>query len=153
MAEEVKLEVSLNSQDYLGDFAFTFYDGIDLYRVAPMAGPNEGKTRVKLFGTGFQNSVSKEDVFVKWGIVETQKILKDQVLEYIWNENDFIQNTMVPGSEVLTAYKKETYSVKKVDHDLHEKDKLKTFVSQSPRLPNWTKTHGGPMYMAVGEHL
>jgi hypothetical protein len=67
--EEVKMEVSINGQEYLGDFPFTFYEGIDLYRIAPMAGPNEGKTRVKLFGTGFSNPLSKEDVFVKWGIV------------------------------------------------------------------------------------
>jgi hypothetical protein len=60
---------------------------------------------------------------------------------------------MAPGDEVLMAYKKEAYNVKKVDHDLNERQKLKTYVTQAPRLPNWTQTHGGPMYMAVGEHF
>jgi hypothetical protein len=36
-----------------------------------MAGPNEGNTRVKLFGSGFNSQ--KEDVHVKWGVVETEK--------------------------------------------------------------------------------
>jgi hypothetical protein len=67
--EQVKLDVTVNGYDYSGDFTFTFYDNLDLYRAVPMAGPNEGKTRVKLFGSGF--SSSKEDVHVKWGVVET----------------------------------------------------------------------------------
>ena len=65
-----------------------------------MAGPNEGHTRVKLFGTGFNGGQNREDVHVKWGVVSTAKVEKDQVL----------------GSEVLMAYKKETYNVQKVDH-------------------------------------
>lgn len=84
IAEEVQLDISLNGADYLGAFAFTFYDGIDLYRIAPMAGPNEGHTRVKLFGTGFNGGQNREDVHVKWGVVSTAKVEKDQVLDYIW---------------------------------------------------------------------
>ena len=49
-----------------------------------MAGPNEGHTRVLLFGSGFASS--KEDVFVKWGILYTEQLQKDQVMNYIWNE-------------------------------------------------------------------
>jgi hypothetical protein len=41
-------------------------------------------------------------------------------MEYIWNENDFIYNSMVAGSEVLSAYKKETYNVEKKDFELTE---------------------------------
>ena len=36
-----------------------------------MAGPNEGNTKVKVFGSGFNSQ--KEDVFVRWGIIETEK--------------------------------------------------------------------------------
>lgn len=135
-AEEVKLDVSINAQDYIGDFTFTFYEGVDLYRVAPMAGPNEGRTRVKLFGSGFNSA--NADVHVRWGVVETERLLKEQVLEYLWNENDYLQNTMVPGSEVLMAYKKEAYNVQKVDAELTDRQRLKTVVTQAPRLPNWT---------------
>lgn len=40
-----------------------------------MAGPNEGNTRVKLFGSGFNSG--KEDVYVRWGVVETEKQIKE----------------------------------------------------------------------------
>ncbi len=112
VSEEAILDLSLNGADYLGGFAFTFYDKIDLYRVVPMAGPTEGHTRVKLFGTGFNAGWNREDIHVKWGVLETQTIEKEQVVDYIWqNENEFVQNTMVAGSEILAAYKKETYNV------------------------------------------
>ena len=65
VAEEARLDVSLNGQEYIGDFTFTFYEAIDLYRIIPMSGPNSGNTRVKLIGSGF----SREDVYAKWGII------------------------------------------------------------------------------------
>jgi hypothetical protein len=74
-------------------------------------------------------------------------------MEYIWNEQDFIQNSMVFGSEILTAYKKEAFNVDKKDYELTEGQKLKTYIAKSPKLPNWNRTHGGPIYMSVGEHL
>jgi hypothetical protein len=60
---------------------------------------------------------------------------------------------MVEGSEILRAYKKEAYNVEKKDYELTDGDKLKTYEGHAPKLPNWTKTHGGPIYLAVGEHL
>ena len=87
-SEQTKLEISVNGQDFSGDFTFTFYDVLDLYRIVPMSGPNEGNTRVKLYGSGF--SGTKDDVMVKWGILETEKMIKEQVMDYIWNEQDFI---------------------------------------------------------------
>lgn len=61
---------------------------LDLYRIVPLAGPNEGKTKVKILGSGFANG--KDDILTKWGTLETERIVKDQVLDYIWNEADFI---------------------------------------------------------------
>jgi hypothetical protein len=40
-----------------------------------MAGPNEGGTKVKLYGSGF--SATKDDVFTKWGIINSGKQAKD----------------------------------------------------------------------------
>ena len=57
-----------------------------------MAGPVEGSTKVKLFGSGFNSG--KEDVFVKWGVIETEKQLKENVIDYIWSESDFVYNTL-----------------------------------------------------------
>lgn len=41
-------------------------------------------------------------------------------MDYIWNENDFIYNTMVFGSEILLAYKKEAFHIEKKDYELTE---------------------------------
>lgn len=151
VADTAKLDVSVNGQDFSGDFTYTFFDVLDLYRIVPLAGPNEGKTRVKLYGSGL--AATKDDVFVRWGVLDTEKILKEQVLDYIWNENDFITHAMVEGSEILPAYKKEAFSIEKKDYELAEGDKLKTYVSHAPRPNNWNATHGGPIYLSVGEHL
>lgn len=70
--EPAKLDYSINGQDYSGDFMFYFYDILDLYRIVPMAGPNIGSTRVKLYGSGF--TCGKEDVKVRWGVLDTEKI-------------------------------------------------------------------------------
>lgn len=60
---------------------------------------------------------------------------------------------MVDGSEVLRAYKKEAFHVAKKDYELKDGEKLKTYVATSPKLSNWNETHGGPVYLSVGEHL
>lgn len=49
-------------------------------RIAPMAGPIEGATKVKLYGTGFNSSVPVDQpVFVKFGILKSDQLLKSQV--------------------------------------------------------------------------
>jgi len=60
---------------------------------------------------------------------------------------------MVFGSEILQAYKKEAFNVEKKDFELTEGQRLKTYVAHAPKLANWNRTHGGPIYMSVGEHL
>ena len=54
----------------------------------------------------------------------------------MWSENNFIHKTLEEGTEVLSAYIKETFNVKKVDADLHEGQKLKVYTARAPRLPN-----------------
>ena len=83
-SEPAIMDISVNGQEYSGNFPFTFYDQLDLYRIAPMAGPNEGGTRVKMFGSGFTSA--KDEVFFRWGIIETERTQKDTVIDYIWNE-------------------------------------------------------------------
>ena len=73
--ESVKFDISVNGQDYSGDYTYQFFDNLDLYRIYPMAGPNEGSTRVLLFGSGF--SAARENVFVKWGTLYTEIMIKE----------------------------------------------------------------------------
>lgn len=60
---------------------------------------------------------------------------------------------MVQGSEILLAFKKETYNSMIKNFDLVDGQKLKTSTGHAPKLPNNNCTHGGPIYVAVGEHL
>jgi len=53
-----------------------------------MAGPNEGFTHTLLFGSGF--ATTREDVHVKWGVLYTEEMVKEQVMNYIWNETYLI---------------------------------------------------------------
>ena len=85
--EQVKMDISLNGYDYSGDFTFTFYEVLDLFRIAPMAGPNEGKTNVRLYGTGFTST--KDDTYDKWGILNTTKINKEAVSDYYYYDSEF----------------------------------------------------------------
>jgi len=98
-AEQAKLDISCNGVDFLGDFAFTFSEVLDVYRIVPLAGPNEGLTKVKMYGSGFTGT--KDEIYFKWGVIDTEKEVKEQVLEYIWNEQDFAAHAMVEGSEIL----------------------------------------------------
>lgn len=75
------------------------------------------------------------------------------MIDYIWSETDFVYNSMPAGNEILLAYKKEAYNIEKKDYELTEGQRLKTYVAHAPKLSNWNATHGGPIYMAVGEHL
>lgn len=52
----MKLDISINGQEYFGDLPFTIYDALDLFRIVPLAGPNEGKTRVKMIGSGYTST-------------------------------------------------------------------------------------------------
>lgn len=65
-AEAANLEISVNNQDYKVNFQFTFTEPLDLLRIAPMAGPVEGKTQVKLYGQGF--NMQKAPVHIRWGV-------------------------------------------------------------------------------------
>ena len=66
-------------------------------------------------------SSAKDEVYFRWRIHETERTQKDQVLYYIWNEQNFLLNTMLPGSEVLLAFKKETYNFMIKNHHVTEK--------------------------------
>jgi hypothetical protein len=60
---------------------------------------------------------------------------------------------MVSGSEVLMAYRKEAFYIEKRDYEINDTTKLNTWVATSPKLPNWNATHGGPVYLSVGENI
>ena len=126
-AEPVKLDVSVNGQDFSGNLKYQIFDPLDLYRIAPMCGPNEGKNKVKTIGQGF--NTQKFDVNVKWGILETEPLYKDAVIDYTWNEYNYTFRSMLEGSEGIVAYQKEAYDIEKKDYPLTEGQKLRSYVA------------------------
>jgi hypothetical protein len=74
------LDVSVNGQDYIGAFQYSFVDALKIYRISPLSGPIGGATRVKLFGGGFTASGDHQGrVYVKFGTIEAQEIDKSEV--------------------------------------------------------------------------
>jgi hypothetical protein len=91
---------------------------------------------------------------VKWGILPTEEMNKRNVLEYLWSENNFIHKTLDEGSEILSAYQKETSNIKKVDTEIRDRQRIRQYSSaRAPALPNKNRTNGGPIYMSVGEEV
>jgi hypothetical protein len=135
--EQVKVDVTTNGYDYTGNFDFIFTDRMEVYRVSPLSGPNEGGTDVKLVGSGFR---AQEDVALKWGVVNMEVMDKEKVSSLLGSkfgkENDYssASETIIP---------------------VHQRsiDNQKTYDAlnmRSPKLDNWHKTHGGPIYLEVG---
>lgn len=79
---KARLDISFNGQDFGGDFEFEFTDPVDLYRMTPQCGPRGGNTKTKLLGSGF--ATSKYEVHSKFGVIGTQKIVKEQVINWAW---------------------------------------------------------------------
>jgi len=62
-----------------------------------MAGPIEGSTSVKLYGSGFLSSIPKEsDVFVKFGNHEMIKVEKSGVTQGTWNDDAYYDDFHFP---------------------------------------------------------
>jgi len=104
----------------------------------PLCGPNEGGTNVKLIGTGFH---ANEQVKVKWGIVKTELMPMEAIEEYM-NEAGYSEDLqMLRSAESVMPVKQKPMDPTSI---------YNTVVMQSPRLSNWMKTHGGPIYLSVG---
>lgn len=51
--ETVKLDVSVNGQNFAGGFNYTFTEILEIHRTVPMSGPLTGNANTKLIGTGY----------------------------------------------------------------------------------------------------
>lgn len=99
-AEQVKLDVTINGQNFAGNFDFNFTEILEIHRVVPMAGPISGNKKTKLIGTGYHaNHVS---LYHKWGVYKTESIVKQDVIDYVYEEQSYLN--MIEGSQELKAY-------------------------------------------------
>lgn len=135
--EKVKLDVTANGYDYMGNFDFTFTDQLEIYRASPLSGPNEGGTDVKLVGSGFR---AQEDVMMKWGVVNIEAVNKDKIGQL--------------SGATYDSEKDYANSIESI-RPIHQRkiDNKKTYDAlnmMAPKLSNWHKTYGGPIYVEVG---
>lgn len=114
-----------------------------------MAGPVQGDAKTRIIGQGFKPSKSHVDL--KWGVVETGVIQKEEVVDYVYQKYQF--ENMVEGSEEIKAYVYEAANFARVDTTMVEERSYHAVYMQSTKLSWWTKTHGGPYYVEVGNDI
>ncbi len=81
------------------------------------------------------------------------------MVDYIWNDYNYTflsPNKSYNGEESIIAYQKEAYEFDKKDVPMTEGTKLRSYLGVAPPLVecnNNTLTHGGPVYMSVGQNM
>jgi len=139
----------MNGQDFRGNFDFTFTTMLQIHRTVPMAGPVQGNTKTKIIGAGFKPS--KSNVDLKWGVMSTESLSKDQVTEYVYTQHHF--ENIIEGSEEIKAYIYEASDFKRVDSVMVEETSYHSIFVNTPELNMWNKTQGGPYYVEVGKDI
>ena len=100
------LKISPNGQDYTGAIEYEFQGTLDVVRVLPQCGPNDGTTKVKLEGSGFQQQ--KDAVFTKFGTLTVQEIEKSAVQSMAWNLQEWLEPQLMTEGDLRTFQHKDT---------------------------------------------
>ena len=81
-ADTARLDISVNGQDYLGNYQIQMVEALTALRISPLSGPVDGATRLTIYGTGITSSVPHDHpVFVKFGNLVDEPLLKSQVVD------------------------------------------------------------------------
>jgi hypothetical protein len=97
-------------------------DKLQIYRIAPMAGPVEGATKVKIYGSGFLSSMPKEsELYLKFGTNEMQKIDKAAVTEGTWTDDEYYNDFHFP--------KQLLHQAEQSDHPIADGDAVVKYVA------------------------
>lgn len=147
--DRVILDIAVNGKDFKGGFNFYFSATLKIHRIFPMAGPTRGQSQIRVIGTGFKPP--RSNVTAKWGILETQLIVKSEVMDYVYQRLLF--ENMIDGVEGVKSYFHEATMFARVDSEMFEMQNYHAVYMVTPNLTNWTKTHGGPYYLEVGKNI
>ena len=91
MEEEVQMDISINGYDYSGGKRIIITESLNIYKIVPLCGPNEGGTKVKIIGTGLRVT---EEISIKWGVIQTQLMDKDSLEEFVYKQSQFEANVV-----------------------------------------------------------
>ena len=147
------MEISVNGQDYLGNYQIQMFEALTNLRISPMAGPIDGATKVKLYGTGFNSSVPVDQpVYVKFGNIKQEQLLKSQVVDESYDDEAYHAD--------FNMHKQWLRRAEASWQPVEEGAALRKYVAaRSPDLrhlfypsdgPDW-RGMGGPVTVQVGE--
>jgi hypothetical protein len=88
--ETAKLEISVNGQDYLGNYEVQMVEALANLRIYPLSGPIDGATKITVFGTGVNSSVPQDEaVIIKFGNIHSQPLLKSQLVDANYDDEAY----------------------------------------------------------------
>lgn len=148
------MDISVNGQDYIGNYQFSFVDKLEIYRISPLAGPISGNTKIKLYGNGFNSSKPVETpVFVKIGFIEATPMHKSTVTNFDWDEDEISYDSNIPKYLLTEAemYDKQIEDDRKVNKYLSvvTPDISRAYKFDHPDV----RGLGGPQYVQIGEKV
>lgn len=140
--DATNLDFSVNGQDYFGQYPYNFVDKLQIYRIAPMAGPVEGATKVKIYGSGFLSSIPKEsELYLKFGTNEMQKVDKAAVTEGTWNDDEYYNDFHFP--------KQLLHQAEQSDHPINDGEAVSKYVAA--KSPDMSIATLSPLSIAGGK--
>lgn len=70
----------MNGVDYVGNFKIPIVEPLTAVKISPLAGPINGGTKIKLYGSGYDASIPAEkEVYVRFGALESVLLDKANV--------------------------------------------------------------------------
>jgi hypothetical protein len=114
--EQATLDVSLNGQQWFGNYAFSFTREMKVHRDVPMAGVNYNGSAVDVIGQGYR--LRARTPSIKWGLQATEAMNMSSVREYAYSHDSFLDS--IKGSQSLKAYESEASRWPRVDTPLAE---------------------------------
>jgi hypothetical protein len=137
--EQVILDMSVNNADYSGNKLMKITEKLEIYRIYPPCGPTVGSTKMRLVGTGLKQF---KDLHLKWGILDSLPVDEKTRESFIYQEGKAISKD---------PYENEVLSLNEETKLLYDnKSEYQSVYSYSPKLQNYDRTHGGPVYLSLG---
>ena len=137
--EQVILDISVNNADYSGNKLMKITERLDIYRIYPPCGPTVGNTKMRLVGTGLRQF---KNLHLKWGVLNSIPVDEKTRESFIYQEGKAISSD---------PYENEVLSLNEETKLLYDnKSEYQTVYSYSPKLKNYDRTHGGPVYLSLG---
>jgi hypothetical protein len=134
----------------MGSFQIAVVEKLLIDKISPMSGPMNGNTVVKLYGSGFNNSIPQDKhVFVKFGTQETEVMDKKELSAIGWSEQNYHSDLNLPASLMHNA--------ELFDTPVEEDAQVQVYYGAT--TPDITSIYGdasflgGPVYVQLKERI